>query len=106
MHEVNWKFFDRHRFTKQGSLKDKTDCSPSNGYYFLPVYDRGEYTLQISPPPGWSFEPEQIDIVFDGKTDLCSLGKDVNFSFKVSELYTVCVIANLCNHFYIARDLA
>lgn len=37
----------------------------------------------MSPPPGWSFEPEQIQVVFDGKTDICSLGKDVNFVFKV-----------------------
>lgn len=73
-----------HRLTKQGSLKDTTDCSPSNGYYFLPVYDKGDYILKISPPPGWSFEPEQISIAFDGKTDLCSLGKDVNFVFKVN----------------------
>lgn len=48
----------------------------------MPVYDKGEYTLEISPPPGWSFEPERIDINFDGKTDVCSQGKDVNFSFK------------------------
>lgn len=46
------------------------------------MYDKGEYTLKISPPPGWSFEPEQIDINFDGKTDVCSQGKDVNFAFK------------------------
>lgn len=70
------------RLTKQGSLKDTTDCSPSNGYYFLPVYDRGDYVLRIAPPPGWSFEPEQIDVAFDGATDPCSLGKDVNFVFK------------------------
>ncbi|XP_055379497.1 BOS complex subunit NOMO1 [Condylostylus longicornis] len=68
--------------TKQGSLKDKTDCSPSNGYYFLPVYDKGEYLLEISPPPGWSFEPERVVLNFDGKNDICSQGKDVNFVFK------------------------
>lgn len=38
--------------------------------------------LKISPPPGWSFEPEQFDINFDGKNDICSQGKDVNFVFK------------------------
>lgn len=63
-------------------MKDKTDCSPSNGYYFVPVYDKGEYILKVSPPPGWSFEPETIPINFDGKTDICSQGKDVNFVFK------------------------
>lgn len=71
-----------YRLTKQGSIKDTTDCSPSNGYYFIPLYDKGEYIIQISPPPGWSFEPESININFDGKTDICSLGKDVNFNFK------------------------
>ncbi|EDW61622.1 BOS complex subunit NOMO1 [Drosophila virilis] len=68
--------------TKQGSLKDKTDCSPSNGYYFLPIYDKGEYLLTIAPPPGWSFEPEHVELNFDGKNDVCSQGKDVNFVFK------------------------
>uniref|UniRef100_A0A1L8DPQ2 Putative metalloproteinase-related collagenase pm5 n=2 Tax=Nyssomyia neivai TaxID=330878 RepID=A0A1L8DPQ2_9DIPT len=69
-------------FTKQGSLKDKTDCSPSNGYYFLPLYDKGEYILKISPPPGWSFEPEEVVLDFNGETDVCSQGRDVNFVFR------------------------
>lgn len=36
----------------------------------------------MAPPSGWSFEPEQFEINFDGKTDLCSLGKDIDFNFK------------------------
>lgn len=70
------------RFTKSGTLKDKTDCSPSNGYYFLPIYDKGDYLLKLSHPSGWSFEKDEIAISFNGQTDLCSLGKDVNFAFK------------------------
>lgn len=35
------------RFTKQGSLKDSTFCAPNNGYYFLPLYDKGEYYLRV-----------------------------------------------------------
>ena len=34
------------RYTKQGSLKDQTECAP-NGYYFLPLYDKGEYVLKV-----------------------------------------------------------
>ncbi|XP_050092182.1 nodal modulator 1 [Anopheles aquasalis] len=69
-------------YTPQGSLKIKTECSPSNGYFFIPVYDKGDYVLKVIPPPGWSFEPEQVAIKFDGQTDLCSQGRDVNFLFK------------------------
>ncbi|XP_055609200.1 BOS complex subunit NOMO1 [Uranotaenia lowii] len=69
-------------FNQKGSLKIKTDCSPSNGYYFIPLYDKGDYLLKVIPPPGWSFEPEQVAIKFDGVSDICSLGKDVNFIFK------------------------
>lgn len=58
------------------------DCSPSNGYFLFPVDVKGEYTLRVSSPRGWSFEPEKYEINYDGKTDLCSLGKDFNFMFK------------------------
>uniref|UniRef100_U5EYY7 Putative metalloproteinase-related collagenase pm5 n=1 Tax=Corethrella appendiculata TaxID=1370023 RepID=U5EYY7_9DIPT len=69
-------------YTTQGSLKVKTDCSPSNGYYFIPLYDKGNYVIKVNPPPGWSFEPESVDVQFDGVNDICSLGKDINFNFK------------------------
>nr|XP_003706916.1 PREDICTED: nodal modulator 3 isoform X2 [Megachile rotundata] len=69
-------------YTKAGSLKDYTECAPNNGYYFLPLYDKGEYILKVDPPKGWSFEPTEIILNVDGTTDACSQGKDINFTFK------------------------
>lgn len=34
------------RISKEGNLKDRIECAP-NGYFFLPIYDKGEYTLQV-----------------------------------------------------------
>ncbi|OAD52229.1 Nodal modulator 1 [Eufriesea mexicana] len=69
-------------YTKGGSLKDFTECAPNNGYYFLPLYDKGEYVLKVDPPRGWSFEPTEVLLNVDGRTDACSQGKDINFTFK------------------------
>ncbi|XP_059054795.1 BOS complex subunit NOMO1 [Achroia grisella] len=69
-------------YTKTGSLKEKTECAPTNGYYFLPLYEKGEYVLKVHPPPGWSFEPSQVELHIDGETDQCSTGQDINFSFN------------------------
>lgn len=38
--------------------------------------------MKVSGQAGWSFEPETIPISFNGETDICSQGKDVNFAFK------------------------
>lgn len=70
------------RYTKEGSLKEKTECAPTNGYYFLPLYEKGEYVLKVHPPAGWSFEPSEVQLDIDGETDKCSIGQDVNFSFN------------------------
>ncbi|XP_017891823.1 nodal modulator 3 [Ceratina calcarata] len=69
-------------YTKAGSLKDSTECAPNNGYYFLPLYDKGDYVLKVDPPRGWSFEPTEVVLNVDGTTDACSQGKDINFTFK------------------------
>ncbi|KAJ8945589.1 hypothetical protein NQ314_009109 [Rhamnusium bicolor] len=68
--------------TKQGIVKDTTTAAPNNGYYFVPLYDKGELLLELSPPPGWSFEPKQVALSVDGMSDLCSQGKDINFIFQ------------------------
>ncbi|XP_013175735.1 PREDICTED: nodal modulator 1, partial [Papilio xuthus] len=69
-------------YTKEGILKEKTECAPTNGYYFLPMYEHGEYILKVHPPAGWSFEPSQVELVVDGETDQCSTGEDINFAFN------------------------
>ncbi|XP_054167363.1 BOS complex subunit NOMO3-like [Oppia nitens] len=68
--------------TDKGIVKYTTDCAPNNGYYFIPLYDKGLYELKIEPPKGWTFEPMSVELNFDGKTDICSQQNDINFSFK------------------------
>ena len=33
--------------TEHGSLKDTTDCAPSNGYFFIPIYDLAKYKIKV-----------------------------------------------------------
>lgn len=80
--EINFSEIVIKLYTKQGSLKDQTECAPNNGYYFLPLYDKGEYVLKVDPPKGWTFQPTEVPLNVDGSTDSCSLGKDINFFFK------------------------
>ncbi|XP_068626360.1 BOS complex subunit NOMO3 [Battus philenor] len=69
-------------YTKEGILKEKTECAPTNGYYFLPMYEHGEYVLKVHPPAGWSFEPSQVELLVNGESDRCSTGQDINFAFN------------------------
>lgn len=62
-------------------MKERTEVSET-GFFVLPIYDKGEYTIRVAAPAGYSFEPEEIKLNFDGVNDICSQKKDVNFNFK------------------------
>nr|XP_045584151.1 nodal modulator 3-like isoform X1 [Procambarus clarkii] len=80
--EINYSQVGIKLYTKQGNLKYETECAPNNGYYFMPLYDKGQYIIKVSPPSGWSFEPEEVSLNVNGETDACSQGQDINFHFK------------------------
>ncbi|KAL3825875.1 hypothetical protein ACJIZ3_021904 [Penstemon smallii] len=48
--------------TLDGLVKDRTQCAP-NGYYFIPVYDKGSFLIKIKGPKGWSCTPEQVEFL-------------------------------------------
>ncbi|XP_043945088.1 nodal modulator 1-like isoform X1 [Protopterus annectens] len=79
--EINYSLIEIKLYTKQGTLKYQTDCAPINGYFMIPLYDKGDFVLKIDPPAGWSFEPTSVDIHVDGVNDICTKGEDINFVF-------------------------
>ncbi|KFK35418.1 hypothetical protein AALP_AA5G281800 [Arabis alpina] len=64
--------------TVDGLVKDSTQCAP-NGYYFIPVYDKGSFTLKINGPEGWSWSPDKVPVVVDDSS--CNNNEDINFRF-------------------------
>jgi hypothetical protein len=81
--EINYKIIKVKLVTKDGgAVKYVAEASPVNGYYMIPIYNKGEYVLQVAPPPGWSFEPSQVEINVDGVNDQCSKNQDISFHFK------------------------
>jgi hypothetical protein len=35
-------------------VKERAECAP-NGYYFLPIYDKGSFNMRVHGPEGWNF---------------------------------------------------
>nr|GMD68875.1 nodal modulator 3 [Ipomoea batatas] len=64
--------------TLDGLVKDRTQCAP-NGYYFIPVYDKGSFIVKVKGPEGWSWDPEQVRVSVDHTG--CNANEDVNFQF-------------------------
>ncbi|XP_074485022.1 BOS complex subunit NOMO1 [Sebastes fasciatus] len=79
--EINYSLIEIKLYTRQGSLKYQTDCAPINGYFMIPLYDKGDFVLKIEPPLGWSFEPTSVDLHVDGVSDICTKEEDINFVF-------------------------
>lgn len=53
--EINYKIIKVKLLTRDGAVKYTTEASPVNGYYMIPIYNKGDYMLQVNPPLGWSF---------------------------------------------------
>ncbi|KAJ1412555.1 Immunoglobulin-like fold [Sesbania bispinosa] len=64
--------------TVDGLVKDRTQCAP-NGYYFIPVYDKGSFVIKVNGPEGWSWDPEKVPVVVDNQG--CNGNEDINFRF-------------------------
>jgi hypothetical protein len=76
--KLDYSIVKMYLFTSDGLLKYSTECAP-NGYFFIPVYDKGAFTLQVEGPAGWNFEPKEHSFVVDDKQSGCS--DDINFRF-------------------------
>jgi hypothetical protein len=63
------------------SVKYKTTCAPNNGYYLVPLYDKGEYVVRLEAPEGWSFDKAEVNVNVNGVDDPCTLQEDINFEF-------------------------
>lgn len=79
--KLDYSIVKMHLYTMDGLLKYSTECAP-NGYYFIPVYDKGSFYLQIDGPAGWTFEPTRVPFtVGDGDAGGGSCAEDINFKF-------------------------
>ncbi|KAJ8526424.1 hypothetical protein K7X08_028901 [Anisodus acutangulus] len=62
-------------------VKERTHGAP-NGYYFIPVYDKGSFLIKVNGPEGWSWDPEQVPAVIDHTG--CTGNEDINFDSRGS----------------------
>ncbi|KAL9435513.1 hypothetical protein AB3S75_021731 [Citrus x aurantiifolia] len=64
--------------TLDGLVKESTQCAP-NGYYFIPVYDKGSFVIKVNGPEGWSWNPDKVAVTVDDTG--CNGNEDINFRF-------------------------
>uniref|UniRef100_A0A914N9P2 ER membrane protein complex subunit 7 beta-sandwich domain-containing protein n=1 Tax=Meloidogyne incognita TaxID=6306 RepID=A0A914N9P2_MELIC len=64
-------------FTSQGNLKYEAECNPQNGYFLIPIYNKGKYLVKIIASDGYVFEPKLYEIEI-GNNGGCS--EELNFN--------------------------
>ncbi|UXI20244.1 homeobox protein ceh-1-like [Sarcoptes scabiei] len=94
---INLESIQIQLMTDRSIIKYTSECAPNNGYYFIPLYDHGSYKLKVLAPSGWMFEPDELNLEFDGVNDLCSKQIDINFIFKGYTIFGK-VISVASNH--------
>jgi len=81
--ELDYSAIKIKLLSSSGVVKDQTECAP-NGYYFIPVTEKGSFSIAVEGPKGWSFEPDRRAVTI-GKDGQCHLsttsGTEVNFEF-------------------------
>ena len=71
-------------FSKSGTLKEKTDCAPNNGYFLIPVYDK-------------VFSPFSVNLfALPGLNGLCGWCVCVCVCVSVCVRLSLCVSLSLC----------
>lgn len=46
--DIDFSKIEVQLLTKSGVKKDNVEANPTNGYYFLPVYEKGDYVLKVN----------------------------------------------------------
>ncbi|KAG0480871.1 hypothetical protein HPP92_011729 [Vanilla planifolia] len=73
--KLNYSHITVELRTVDGLLKDSTQCAP-NGYYFIPVYDKGSFLINVKGPDGWSWVPNKVPVIVDENG--CNGNADIN----------------------------
>lgn len=58
-------------------LKYEEACAP-NGYYYIPMYDKGNFVIKVAGPVGWTFSPAEVQVNTASEDCPCISGKDIN----------------------------
>ncbi|CAJ0581024.1 unnamed protein product, partial [Mesorhabditis spiculigera] len=73
-------------YTTDNHLKQEEEVNAQNGYYMLPVYQKGTYSLRVSTKEGYHFAPSAFELVLNGVDDPCTKNQDINFKIQGFEI--------------------